>query len=327
MYDPAFTPPLEQWLWARLGNDAVRIADVRRLAGGFSNETVVLTLSGTRASQPSRLVLRWDPGDGPLAPYDMRRQYSIMAALHGTDVPVPEAYALETDPAVIGHDFYTVEYVSDAAPPIAGRSRILADPLPAARTVKLADYVRVLAAVHEVDWRARRLGWLRTCGPEDLIETKLAEQREYLHRANVPYDPIVDAAFAWLAAFAPASPRLALVHGDASLANFLYRGERVVAVLDWELTSLSDPLEDLGLSVGLLPVEQGGISPEQRLRDREDILRCYQERTGRELTDLPFWTVFYWVRCVGIFANFEHHTGRRAPLYDPVLQQIKNAIS
>jgi aminoglycoside phosphotransferase (APT) family kinase protein len=327
MYASSFTPALERWLRATHGSEAIGIASVQRLVGGFSNETVVLTLSGTRAGQPQRLVLRWDPGDGPLAPYDMPRQYLIMAALRDTNVPVPEAYALETNPAVIGHAFYTVEYVADAATPIAGRARILAARQPQERAAKLADYVHVLASIHAVDWRAHGMDWLQTCSAAGLIDAKLAEQREYLHRANVSYDPVVDEAFAWLEASAPARPELALVHGDASLANFLYRGDRIVAVLDWELASLSDPLEDIGLSVGLLPVEQSDISRRQRDRDREDILRLYHERTGRTFSDLPFWTVFSWVRCVGIFANFESYTGQRAPLYDPVVLQIKNAIS
>ena len=223
------------------------IRDVRKFSSGQSNPTYLL------ATSAGRFVLRRKPS-GKLLPsaHAVDREFAVMKALRSSGtVPVPEPLVLCEDDAVIGSAFYVMTYED---------GRIFADPaLPELdrpdREAVYADLVRTLAALHEVDVDAAGLAAFGKAG--HYYERQLGRWRKQYRATETETIAEVERLMDWLAVNLPAEEaRPALIHGDFRLENMVYEraGPRLKAVLDWELSTLGDPLADLGhlcMSVGL----------------------------------------------------------------------------
>src|SRR5450830_335686 len=213
-------PALQAWLaphWPAAAS-GLRLS---RLAGGQSNPTWLLT-----PAQGEPRVLRAKPGpQAALLPsaHAIEREFAVLQALQGSEVPVPQVHRFCADESVIGAAFYLMAYV----PGRVLRDASLPGMSPAERTALHDEAHRVLAALHRVDWRAR--------GLQDFGRTEASMER----------------LIEWLPAHIPASARdpgaLALLHGDFRLENMVFHPSepRVLAVLDWELATLGHPLSDL----------------------------------------------------------------------------------
>ncbi|MCB1685725.1 MAG: phosphotransferase [Pseudomonadales bacterium] len=210
---------------------------VRQFEGGQSNPTFRLEASG-RA-----YVLRKQP-PGELLPsaHQVDREYRVMHALADTDVPVPRMYTLCEDTAIIGTKFYVMEMVQ-------GRlftENLLPGLTPDERRAIYNDLARVLAHLHQVDVKA--VG-LETFGrPGNYYERQVGRwSKQYIASKT---DEIVemDRLMEWLPKNIPGQHRSVIVHGDYRLGNTLIHPTepRLVAVLDWELSTLGDGLADLG---------------------------------------------------------------------------------
>ena len=270
------------------GFSGLRSAD--KFSGGQSNPTYLLT-----ADSGKYVLRRKPPGTLLKSAHAVDREFRVISALARTDVPVAEAYHLCEDDQIIGSMFYVMSYVE---------GRIFWDPvIPEVRnferTAIYDEMNRVLAALHSVDTDA--VG-LRDFGkPGNYFERQVGRwTKQYLASETETIEPMNE-LIRWLPAHMPEDDgQVALVHGDYRLDNMIFHPEKsqVVAVVDWELSTLGHPLADLayqcmqwrlpnkGLSRGLSNVDRAalGIPSEARY------VETYCRRTGRE--DISDWTFF-----------------------------------
>ena len=226
---------LAAWMQVHIEGFAGSI-DVRQFAGGQSNPTFLVQ------SANHRYVLRRKP-PGKLLPsaHAVDREYRVIVALSKTDVPVAKAYALCEDPAVIGTAFYVMDYVEgrlfwDATlPEVAGDER---------RAV-YDEMTRVIAALHSVDYAALGLGDYGK--PSHYIERQVARWTQQYRASETQTIDAVERLIEWLPKHIPADEQTGIVHGDFRLDNAIFHPSepRILAVLDWELSTLGHPLVDL----------------------------------------------------------------------------------
>lgn len=210
--------------------------EVRQFQGGQSNPTFHL------ATPAGDYVLRKKP-PGKLLPraHAVEREYRILRALEGSEVPVPRARLLCEDAAVIGTAFFVMDHV----PGRVFFDRVMTSGSPAERAAVYADMARVLAALHRIDWRAAGLeGFGR---PEGYMARQVALWTRQWEAAKVEEMPAMDRLAAWLPGHLPAAEEATIAHGDFRLGNLLIHptAPRIVAVLDWELATIGHPLADL----------------------------------------------------------------------------------
>ena len=209
--------------------------EVEQFKGGQSNPTFRLSAGG------KRYVLRRKP-PGKLLPsaHAVDREYRIIAALAGSDVPVPKAYCLCEDDDVIGTAFYIMDYVE---------GRVLWNPgLPglsaAERSAIYADMIRVIVALHRVDYAAAGLADYGKAG--NYFARQIARWTRQYRASETERIEAMERLIEWLPANIPAVEETTLVHGDYRLDNLIFHPTepRVLAVLDWELSTLGHPLAD-----------------------------------------------------------------------------------
>jgi aminoglycoside phosphotransferase (APT) family kinase protein len=210
------------------------------IAGGKSNLTYELT-DGAR----SWIVRRPPLGHVLATAHDMAREFRVMSALQPTDVPVPRTFGLCEDAEVLGAPFYVMEKV-------AGRAyRHVADivPIGPERTRAIsAALVDTLATLHQVDPEA--VGLADFGRPEGFLGRQVRRWKKQLDASYTRDLPAAEELHARLAADIPAESATGIVHGDFRLDNVLVdESDRLVAVIDWEMATLGDPLTDLALMV------------------------------------------------------------------------------
>jgi aminoglycoside phosphotransferase (APT) family kinase protein len=211
------------------------------IAGGRSNLTYRVT-----DQHGSTWVVRRPPlGHVLETAHDMGREYRVMAALQGTDVPVPPTVAACADDAVVGAPFYVMEYV--AGVPYRHAAQLL--PLGPQRTRVISErLVDTLAALHRVDPAA--VGLAGFGRPEGFLARQVSRWRRQLDASRTRDLPAADELHRLLAADVPTASAAGIVHGDYRLDNVLVdEDDRLVAVIDWEMATLGDPLTDLALTV------------------------------------------------------------------------------
>ena len=262
--------------------DEVRIGRLAGMPAGASNDTVGLDLDlrcgGREFSVP--LVLRPQRSDGILAPYDVGRQFRVMRALARTAVPVPAVLWHETDESILGAPFFLMERVAGATLPLFWYG-------PSPRLMAAAE---MLATIHAVDWRWAGLGFLLPGGPPPFalpppIECELAAWRVRADGFRIGRAPLLVALADYLARNEPADSRHAFLHGDPNPGNYLFQGDRVAAVLDWELAAIGDPRSDLGFYAALLGVF-GGMPGEG---GRTLLSEAYFAVTGAPIDNLEYY--------------------------------------
>ena len=275
---------------------------VEQFKGGQSNPTFLLT-DGER-----RYVMRRKP-PGNLLPsaHAVDREFRVVSALVDTDVPVAKAHVLCEDPSVIGTMFYVMDYVE---------GRVIWDPqLPgltaAQRRAHYAELGRVIAALHRVDPAAVGLGDYGR--PGNYLERQVARWTKQYRAAETETIESVERLIEWLPSRIPPGDETAIVHGDYRFDNVIFHPDepRILAVLDWELSTLGHPLVDFAYhcmtwrmqaaegSRGLAGVDLAslGIPSEAEYRD------SYLRATGRAPVSDAHWTyylVFNMFRLVGI---------------------------
>jgi aminoglycoside phosphotransferase (APT) family kinase protein len=282
---------------------------VEQFKGGQSNPTYKLVT-------PSRsYVMRTKPGPAAkLLPsaHAIEREFRVMRALHGSAVPVPEMLLLCEDESVIGRAFYLMEFV---------QGRVLWEQsLPgfdAAERSRLYDEMnRVMAALHQVDITAAGLADYGR--PGNYFERQIARwSKQYQASITQPIDAMEQLA-QWLPAHMPASARdesqVSVVHGDYRLDNLVFHPSepRVLAVLDWELSTLGHPLADFSyhcMSWHIPPGAFRGIGgldlAALGIPDEAAYVRRYCERTGRAdpqavMADWNFYMAYNLFRMAGI---------------------------
>src|ERR1700683_5607508 len=256
---------LEGWLADHLA-EPCELTDIQLILGGRSNLTYRLAISA--ASGDRMLVLRRPPlGHVLPTAHDMSREFRVLSALSGTQVPVAAPVAFCDDSEVIGAPFYVMEYVSGMVLRTKADTAILTRPQATDLSERLAD---MLAAIHGVDVAATGLGDLgRGAGHLRRQLDRWQRQWQLSASGEVPgYERLV----ARLTAALAAGGETHLVRGDFRLDNVLVTvapEPRITAVVDWEMATLGDPLADLGLTLVYWtePGEEGWLNAGKKAAD------------------------------------------------------------
>ena len=273
-----------------------------KFAGGQSNPTFKLSASGK-----SYVLRRKPPGELLKSAHAVDREFRVISALQDTDVPVPRTYVLCEDDSVIGSMFYVMEYME---------GRILWDPvLPEARdnTERAAIYDAMnntMAALHCVDVDA--VGLSDYGRPGSYFERQLSRWSKQYRASETQNIAAMETLMSWLPAnMPPDDGAVSLVHGDYRLDNMMFHPTepRVIALLDWELSTLGHPLADLAnqCMAWRLPREGGikGMAGVDRkalgIPSDEEYVARYCERTGRDgIENWNFYIVFSLFRLAAI---------------------------
>ena len=277
------------------------------IAGGHSNLTFAVEDSGG-----GRYVLRRPPVSHVLAgAHDMGREYRIIAALHRTTVPVPSALGFCDDLDVNGAPFYVMGFVDGTVVRTKEQGEKLTPDQRWAAGMSLAD---TMAAIHGVDVDTIGLGDL---GRHDgYIARQLKRWYSNWQTQRTRELPAVDQVHDELARRIPDQQGVSVVHGDYRLDNCIVGPDgRIVAVLDWEICTLGDPMADVGLlqvyHTGPDDVPSAWTPDATTLRgfpNRADLLRRYGEVTGRDLSHIDFYVAFaFWkLACIleGVYARY-----------------------
>lgn len=294
---------LARWLAGRHPDRAdLRLGDIQRSDGGYSNVTVLAEWQWTADGRPQRqrIVLRVQPDAHSVFPdCDVRRQYRVMQCLAATDVPVPRLLGLETDASVLGAPFFVMERIEGRVPnenPLYHRAGWFHDLGVDELRAHWFSGIDTIAAVARVDWRAR--GFDLLLPPADT--TPLARQLEYYRQAvswaerlGRPYSHL-HGAYRWLVENQPSDESVALSWGDAKLGNCVFRDGRVVGALDWEQATLASPVDDLAwwlmlddsLSTGC------GVPRLAGLPSRDETVAYWERASGCSARNLAYYDVF-----------------------------------
>jgi aminoglycoside phosphotransferase (APT) family kinase protein len=274
---------------------------VRQFVGGQSNPTFLLE------TPDARFVMRKKP-PGTLLPsaHQVEREYRIIKALAATDVPVPRVHLLCEDAGVIGTAFFVMDFID---------GRVMRDPMmpestPHERAACYDSMNDVLARLHKVDFRAVGLGDYGR--PQAYVARQLARWSKQYEASKIDEIPEMDRLIDWLNRHIPTTDETTIAHGDYRMENLIFHPTepRVVAVLDWELSTLGHPLSDLAwasrpyhcppgidgvLSFQGMDLQALGIPSEH------EFLAAYCRRVGRaSVPDLTFFVAFSFFRGAAI---------------------------
>lgn len=297
------TERLDAFLRRRIGGLSGPMR-LRKVGGGQSNPTYFVSFDNRE------LVLRTKP-TGVVLPsaHAVDREYRVMKALATTDLPVPPVLLYESDSTVIGTPFYVMERVpgrvfnDNAAPGISAAER-------RAIYFAMAD---AMAKLHAVDWRAAGLADFGK--PGGYFQRQLKRWQQQWELSRIQPIPQIDQLIAWLVGHLPDDDETTIAHGDFKLNNLLFHPvePRVVAVLDWELSTLGHPLADVAFNTvawRTLPSEYGGIRELDLgalgIPSEGEYLAHYYRlagRTDRARQATPFHWAFALMRWAVIFAG------------------------
>jgi aminoglycoside phosphotransferase (APT) family kinase protein len=303
-------PRLEQWMADNVGDYSGPLT-VEQFRGGQSNPTYKLITPGRN------YVLRRKP-PGALLPgaHAVDREYRVISALAGQGFPVARTYGLCLDETVIGTAFYVMEMVEgrifwDAALPEVARSD---------RPAYFDAMNATLAALHLIDPDAAGLGDFGK--PGNYFARQISRwSKQYEGDAEAGRVPDMDRLVEWLPAHVPADePQPRVIHGDFRCDNMIFHPEqpRVLAVLDWELSTLGHPLADFsyhlmmyrmphGMSAGLAGLDLAALN----IPDEAAYVAAYCRRTGRDgIADLDFYLAFNLFRLAAIVHGIKGRLAR-----------------
>jgi aminoglycoside phosphotransferase (APT) family kinase protein len=255
---------------------------LRRFENGQSNPTFKLV------SRDRSYVMRTKPRPAAMllpSAHAIEREYRVMSALAGTEVPVPQVYCLCEDETVIGRAFYVMELID---------GRVLWEQsLPGLAIVErqavYAEMNRVIAALHSLDYAA--VGLATFGKPGNYLARQASRWSKQYRASETERIDAMDRLIEWLPGHLPPEGEPAIVHGDYRLDNLMFAHDepRVVAVLDWELATLGDPLADFSyhcLSWHLPPGPLRGIAGLDLnalgIPQEEEYLAMYCRRTARQ---------------------------------------------
>ena len=303
--DPGVVGP---YLATVLGDEKWRSVSVELIAAGMSNLTYVVTPEG--GSADDAVILRRPPTGAVLATaHDMVREHRVISALADTAVPVPRTLHLATDTSVLGAPFYVMErvvgvhVVTDLPPGYADQ--------PAQRRAIADGLMDVLADLHAVD--PTTVGLADFGRPEGFLERQVRRWTKQWDATRDADRPGLDALAARLAETVPESRRSGITHGDYRLDNCLLDPDtpgRIRAVLDWEMSTLGDPLTDLGMLFVYWPqagedraVSVNSVSALPGFPTRLELAERYAGRSGADLSDLNWYVGFAYFKFAAIIAG------------------------
>jgi aminoglycoside phosphotransferase (APT) family kinase protein len=299
--------PLEEFLDTHaIGQGRV---EVERIGEGHSNITFLVRRGD------ARVVLRRPPRP-PLPPsaHDVLREARLLRALEGTPVRVPRVLAVGDDEEVLGVPFYVMEEVHGSV-----LASSIPDPLdtPEERARTSEELVDALVEVHAVDWRACGLeGYGKPTGYLDRQVRRFTGLWEHNKTRELP---VVEELGEWLRDNMPDSQEATIVHGDYRLGNVMMADSapaELVAIFDWELSTIGDPLADLGyMTVTWVEPDDpqdtmfanlNAVTRREGFSTREELIARYEERSGRSMSALNWYQALaLWKAAVFMEGNYK----------------------
>jgi aminoglycoside phosphotransferase (APT) family kinase protein len=285
---------LAKWMAGAGLADLGELRGVQLIAGGRSNLTYRLDLDG------GQVVLRRPPlGHVLPTAHDMNREYRVLSALSGTAVPVPQPLANCQDAEVVGAPFYLMRFVDGLVLRTMQDGEILSPEQAAELSELLAA---TMATIHGVDYA--EVGLADFGRPDGYLARQLSRWQRQWELSNTREMPGYGELVARLAAGLPESAEGTLVHGDFRLDNTLVRltsPASIAAVVDWEMSTLGDPLADLGLTLSYW-ADGGEAFPDLNVgatitalpgfRTRSEFAARYAELTGRDVSEVGYYIAF-----------------------------------
>jgi aminoglycoside phosphotransferase (APT) family kinase protein len=291
---------------------------------GHSNVTFALSTG---------VVLRRPPR-GPLPPsaHDVLREARLLRALEATPVRAPTVLAVCDDPGVIGSPFYVMERIDGAVV-----TDTLPEPLdnPDQRARIAAELIDALVEIHDVDWRA--VGLEGFGKPTGYLERQLRRFIGLWEHNKTRELPEVEQVGGWLRENMPTSPPATIVHGDYRLGNTMLAAQapaRLIAIFDWEMATIGDPLADLGYmmihwidrddpSVGMFNLHS--VTQLEGFPTRAELIARYEERSGRSMQALSWYvTLALWKAVVFMEGNYKRAVAGSTD--DPFLKSFGEGV-
>jgi aminoglycoside phosphotransferase (APT) family kinase protein len=311
---------------AGLGSGSV---EPESIGEGHSNVTYLI-----RRGDGTEVVLRRPPRP-PLPPsaHNVLREARLLRALEPTSVRAPTVLATCDDEAVIGAPFYVMEYV---------RGEVVADAMPPAldtveeRRRMGEELIDALVELHGVDWRA--VGLEDFGRPSGYLERQLKRFLGLWEHNKTRELPAVERVGSWLSENLPESPPATIVHGDYRLGNTMMSSEppaRLVAIFDWEMATIGDPLADVGYLCALwtqqddphggLREHLGKVTRLDGFPTRDGLVERYAEQSGRSVGDLRWYvTLAVWKSIVFMEGNYKRAVSGSTD--DPYLKQFGDGV-
>ena len=262
--------------------------DVSRLSGGLSRENWVFRARWRDGdgNHDLPMIMRRDPA-GSLLDTDRYVEFELLRALESTPIPAPPAHWIDVDGSWLGSPSLVmgrVEGVCDLF--VLNGERPLTE-----RAALARQFLELLIAVQQVDWRSLGLGKLLNDPGPDAGLTEVGRWEDELRRNQLEPIPELDLVSRWLRDRARPSQRTVLVHGDFKPGNALLGGDKISALLDWETAHLGDPLEDLGWITNPVRRREHQIPG---VWERKQIVEAYTQITGYTVDpdELLWWNVF-----------------------------------
>jgi aminoglycoside phosphotransferase (APT) family kinase protein len=314
---PEWMAPLTDWLVDRLpGVTDVVLEGAGGASSGFSAETLVVETLVTRdgATGPERFVLRRENPEPAIYPVqvpgwavEIELQYRVMDALarHST-VPVAPLLGYEADAALLGAPFFVMGHVPGEVPvedPPYAKEGFFVDASAEQRTALLERGVAVMAAVHEVDWRAAGLEWLVPPGTTPGIDAQLALWERYARdELRDRVHPLMEHGWRWLRDHPPAPSDVGLCWGDPRPGNMRWHDFECVCATDFEAASIAPPELDVGwwIMFDHTMHEWAGVARLPGDLTRDDQLAAYERASGRTVRDIEWWEICAAVRYCAI---------------------------
>ncbi|AVR96670.1 phosphotransferase [Pseudoduganella armeniaca] len=297
------TAALDTWLRANVeGYPAAGELHAEQFKGGQSNPTFKLAIGA------ARYVLRTKPAPATkLLPsaHAIDREYRVMDALSKAGFPAPRQYALCLDESVIGRAFYVMEFIE-------GRvlwDQALPGMTPAERAAIYDEQNRVIAQLHTIDYAA--IGLADYGKPGNYFARQIERWTKQYQASQTETIEAMDQLIAWLPAHIPPGDETSIVHGDYRLDNMIFHPTepRILAVLDWELSTLGHPFADFSyhcMSWHIQPGQFRGIGgldlAALGIPSQQEYIEKYAQRTGRtiRLEDFGFYLAFNMFRLASI---------------------------
>ena len=289
---------LGEWMTARGLADSPSL-DIRPLTGGQSNPTFRI-----RTDSGDYVLRKKPPGQLLAAAHAIDREYRVMHALASSAVPVPRMVAYCEDDGLLGTPFYLMEFLD---------GRVLVDQslpgfAPTERAAIYAEMSRVIAALHAVDYAA--VGLADFGRPGNYVARQVTRWSRQCEASTLPLPAALRRLMEWLPQHLPEAEETTLVHGDYRLDNLVFHPTepRVIGVLDWELSTLGDPMADFAyhcmgwyipaqLWRGIAGLDLAALG----IPDEATYVRRYAQATGRDISaHLDFYMAFNLFRMAAI---------------------------
>lgn len=281
---------LTPWFADRLDADDVAITNLKRHAEGWSWQTY--TMNVTADGTAHGYAVRRQPERGLLEPYDIEGQYRLhRAVVDHSEVPMPGLRWLEMDRSILGMPFYVMDRVEGRVPVqwAGGDPEIFPDD--ATRKRMGHHFVEILADIHTID--PPTTGMPIPDSTDQAALDRIAHWEQAYEDAVLVEVPVIRWLIGWLRNNLATSGRVGLVHGDYRIGNFMVQGPEIVAVFDWELAHIGDPIFDVAWAA--MPLFRGRFPKmASQLLEADDFLERYAAASGHPVDPrvFRFWLMY-----------------------------------